>query len=77
VYNAGVAGSRRAGPIPVCAELLRRLILNEMEYEVIDDSKTDCWLLVEKLTGSTYRVVTKNRKITNCFWNYYRADDGV
>jgi hypothetical protein len=26
----------------------------------------------ERISGCVYRVVTKDRKLTNCFWNFYR-----
>jgi hypothetical protein len=73
--ETGVAnGVLVARDTETCAELLRRILLNEMEFEIVDDDETKCWLLNEKLTGSTYRVVTRNRKLTNCFWNYYRKE---
>ncbi|MFS8085495.1 MAG: hypothetical protein ACMG6H_07675 [Acidobacteriota bacterium] len=55
-----------------CAELLRAILLNQLDFEIKDDPNTECWLLLEKSTQSIYRVVTKNRKLTNCFWNFYR-----
>lgn len=70
--ETGVAnGVLVARDVETCAELVRRIVLNEMEFDVTDDDETNCWLLKERLTGSIYRVVTKNRKLTNCFWNYY------
>jgi hypothetical protein len=61
--------------VPIAAKLLRRILLNQMEYDVTDEKETDSWLVVERLTRSIYRVVTKNMKLTNCFWNYYRRDN--
>src|ERR1700754_2277060 len=61
--------------IQTCAELLNRVLLNQMEFEIKEDDKTDSWLLIEKLTGSIFRVVTKKQKLTNCFWNFYRGDN--
>lgn len=68
----GVAnGVLVARDIDTCAELVRRILLNKMEFYVVEDADTNCWLLKEAMTDSIYRVVTKNRKLTNCFWNYY------
>ena len=33
------------------------------------------WYLREEISGCVYRVVTKNRKLTNCFWNFYLRDE--
>lgn len=56
--------------IPECAELLRRVVTNELEFEVkYDDTR---WYLEEKISRCVYRVVSKDRKLTNCFWNFYR-----
>ena len=30
------------------------------------------WYLEEKISGCVYRAVSKDRKLTNCFWNFYR-----
>ena len=62
--------------VKTCGELVRRILLNTMRFDVKDDGDTESWLLREQLTGSVYRVVTRNRKLTNCFWNFYRQDLG-
>jgi hypothetical protein len=54
-----------------CAELLYRILTNTMEFSIEDRKDTECWHLVESESGSTFRVVTKNHKLTNCFWNFY------
>jgi hypothetical protein len=58
--------------IPDCAELIYRIITNRMEFEIIDDDKLKAWVLRDRLTDCIYRVVTRTRKLTNCFWNFYR-----
>lgn len=63
--------------IPTCAVLVRRILTNSMEFEVRNDPDTNSWLLVERLTNSIFRVVTRDRKLTNCFWNFYRKDSFV
>ena len=59
--------------VPSCAELVHRIMTNQMVFEIVDDNETDSWLLVEEITQCAYRVVTRNPKLTNCFWNFYKA----
>lgn len=75
--DSGVAnGVLVVRDIPKCADLLLRILTNTMEFDDPKyDPETDCWLLKEKLTESIFRVVTRNQKLTNCFWNFYRQDD--
>jgi len=40
-----------------------------MEFSLEEDS--GMWQLQENISGCTYRVVTKDRKLNNCFWNFY------
>ena len=55
--------------IPDCAALLRRVLLGEMEFSL--EEKAGMWYLREKISGCIYRVVTNDRKLNNCFWNFY------
>ncbi|MBJ9967849.1 hypothetical protein [Burkholderia seminalis] len=57
--------------ISVCAELIRRIILNKMRFYVED--RDGYVLLREKLTDSIFRVMTSDRLLTNSFWNFYNA----
>lgn len=59
--------------VETCAALVRRILTNSMEFTIEHSKELDCWLLREKLTKSIYRVVTNDRKLTNCFWNFYRS----
>jgi len=52
-----------------CAKLLRSVLTNDMQLDVEEDD--DMWYLREKISVCVYRVVTKNPRITNCFWNFY------
>jgi hypothetical protein len=52
-----------------CAALLRSVLTDTMEFDVIEDGSM--WYLREQISGSYFRVVTKNSKINNCFWNFY------
>src|SRR5882724_10281475 len=62
--------------IKKCAKLLRQILTNQLEFFPIKhDDETECWHLIEKETGSIHRVVTDNRKLTNCFWNFYQKVD--
>jgi hypothetical protein len=56
--------------IPQCADLLRRVVTNALEFELRESPSM--WYLEEKVSGCVYRVVSKDRKLTNCFWNFYR-----
>jgi len=52
-----------------CAALLRRVLTDTMEFDLVEDAAM--WYLRERISGSDFRVVTKNAKINNCFWNFY------
>ena len=55
-----------------CAALLRSVLIHSMEFELDENSKDHMWYLKEKISGCVYRVVSKDRRLTNCFWNFYR-----
>jgi hypothetical protein len=55
--------------IPDCAALLRRILLSDMEFTL--EEKDEMWFLRERISGCIYRVVTNDRKLNNCFWNFY------
>jgi hypothetical protein len=52
-----------------CASLLRRILLSTMELSLEQDK--GMWCLKEQVSGCIYRVVTNDRKLNNCFWNFY------
>jgi hypothetical protein len=54
-----------------CAQLLRRVLTNAMEFELQEDNQAQMWYLRETISGCVFRVVSKDRKLTNCFWNFY------
>ena len=60
--------------IPQCAELLRGVVTNSLEFDLTETQ--GMWYLKEKISECVYRVVTKDRKLTNCFWNFYRREQG-
>ncbi len=55
--------------VPDCAALLRRILLSDMEFTL--EEKDGMWYLRERISGCIYRVVTNDRKLNNCFWNFY------
>lgn len=68
--NNGVAnGVLVVRRIADCARLLRSILTNTMRFSL--EEERDMWYLREQISGCVYRVVTKNRKITNSFWNFY------
>jgi hypothetical protein len=52
-----------------CAALLRTVLTDTMEFDIKEDDSM--WYLQERISGCYFRVVTKNAKINNCFWNFY------
>jgi len=61
-----------------CATLLRRIILNELDY-ILEPKMAvinkDFIYLRESTTGSVYRVMTNNPLLTNTFWNFYNNEE--
>jgi hypothetical protein len=51
-------------------DLLGRIFTNTMEYDLERKDGTEAYyLLRERLTGTTVRVVTDNKLLTEAFWN--------
>lgn len=70
--NTGVAnGVLVVRNIDACAQLIRRIILNKMEFYIEDTN--GYVLLREKLTDCIFRVMTGDRLLTNSFWNFYNV----
>lgn len=55
-----------------CARLLRSILTNAMEFDLQEDDRARMWYLRERVSGCVFRVVSRDRKLTNCFWNFYR-----
>jgi hypothetical protein len=49
------------------AEVLSGIFLGTLEYEIVDDSSN--WRLVDRITRSPIRVVTKDPILTTAFWS--------
>jgi hypothetical protein len=62
--------------IDECARLLRGLLTNSLEFELEESQEDQMWYLKETISGCVFRVVTKDRKLTNCFWNFYPQKEG-
>lgn len=52
-----------------CAALLRAMLLSSMDFSI--EEADGMWQLKERISGCIYRVVTNDRKLNNCFWNFY------
>lgn len=56
-----------------CAKLLRDILLHDLVFSL--ERKNGMWHLIERISGCTYRIVTKNRKLSNSFWNFYLKEN--
>ncbi|HEY9842187.1 MAG TPA: helix-turn-helix transcriptional regulator [Candidatus Obscuribacterales bacterium] len=52
-----------------CIKMLYELLTNTIETELVPEENN--YRLVEKHTGSTLRVISKNKLLTNAFWTQY------
>jgi hypothetical protein len=76
--NSGVAnGVLVVRTIKDCAELVRRVVLRKMEFEVKHKKREGnrYTLLREKISGCVFRVVSGDEMLTNVFWNFYLNSD--
>ncbi|MGO9685193.1 MAG: hypothetical protein ACLPTZ_21925 [Beijerinckiaceae bacterium] len=73
VFKTGlVNGAMITTDINVVVQLLDRIFSNQMEYSLCKKANTDAYyLLRERLSESTVRIVTDNRLLTETFWNNY------
>jgi len=55
--------------IESCSKLLLKVLTRAMDFEVEEDD--DLWYLREQASKSVYRVVTKDQRLNNSFWNFY------
>ncbi len=56
-----------------CARLLRKILLNTLEFDIeeVNIEGRLTLLLKERLSGCIFRVVTGDKLLTNSFWNFY------
>jgi len=62
----GVLVARNVGQ---CIELLKNLLTGNIKFKI--ENRENGVFLIEEETESCFRVVTKNKRITNSFWNFY------
>lgn len=60
-----------ARSVESCAELIRALIKNELELDLVVDDLN--YRLVERSTGSTIRVISRHQLLRNAFATFYSA----
>ncbi|MBB4634354.1 helix-turn-helix domain-containing protein [Longimicrobium terrae] len=53
----------------MCARVMQNLITNTIETDVLIDDQN--YMLVERITRSTLRVISKNKLLNNAFWTQY------
>jgi hypothetical protein len=52
-----------------CARLLRRILLNKMEFDI--EENDNYIFLKERISKCIYRVTTGDKFLINAFWNFY------
>ncbi len=77
-FETGVSvGAMVTDSIDDVRELLRRLVRNEMEYNLEHHPSRPKYLRIkERLTESVVRVQTDNQMLTETFWNHYHNQLG-
>lgn len=72
VVNGAIV-TKKTADVPI---LLERMFTNRMEYDLQIKSGTDAYyLLKERLTQSTVRVITDDKLLSETFWNNYHHID--
>jgi hypothetical protein len=61
--------------VSTCGDVIYRLLTNTVETEVVVDDQN--YRLVERITGSTLRVVSKHQLLTYAFWTHYFEDNAI
>jgi len=74
-FTTGIVnGAMITHNVDEAAALIERILGNQMEYDLTHKVGTDSYyLLRERLTGSTVRVVTDDRLLTETFWNNWHG----
>jgi hypothetical protein len=75
-FKTGVVnGALITNKIDMVIELIYRILSNKMEYNLEKKENREAYyLLKEALTGSTCRIITDDKMLTETFWNYYSPD---
>lgn len=74
-FETGVVhGAMITNKVDIAVELIRRVLSGGMEYDLeLKPGTTGYYLLKERLTGSTVRIVTDDRLLTETFWNNWHG----
>jgi len=74
-FDTGIVnGAMITHNVDVAIELLARFLSARMEYDLDRKPGTErYYLLKERLTGSTVRIVTDDRLLTETFWNNWQG----
>jgi hypothetical protein len=57
-----------------CARLVHGVLTSQLDLEITDQKDNNgCVLLRERTSGSAFRVVTHNERLTNSFWNLWEG----
>jgi hypothetical protein len=74
-FTTGIVnGAMITHSVAEAATLVERILANRMEYDLSHkDGTQGYFLLKERLTGSTVRVVTDDRLLTETFWNNWHG----
>ncbi len=54
-----------------CADVLLRVLTNDLKFQIITDEKQGCTILKENITDCAFRAVSLYEKLANSFWNFY------
>jgi hypothetical protein len=65
--------------LPDAAELLERLLLNDVRFEIHEERKVEdvATVLEEEISQSRYRTVTHDAVLTASFWNFFKPSPEV
>lgn len=58
-----------------CAEVLRKLLTNLLNFSIEQDPRQGCTVLKEQISQSPFRAVSNYEKMANSFWNFYLLSD--
>jgi hypothetical protein len=61
--------------IAECADVLVRLLTNNLKFNITVDEKEGCTILEESITECAFRAVTLYEKLSNSFWNFYLSTE--
>ena len=54
-----------------CAHLVKRIVTGTLEFHLTEENEGRFLALRENISGSIYRVMTRDMMLMNSFWNFY------